>query len=794
MNQVISMAGIHCVGAERGDYAAFLNRINEAGRRLSVVKVRDNFGAIDEPLALWPDVLTIGAMTDWDDAGYDVDLAVVRIGEAARRNPGIKYWEYFNERSGAYQQQADFYIALMPRLYVAGVGLCMFNCASGTPPYPYEDNDAAYAEIARACKFARDGGFDVLLGLHEYRSDGGTIGRFRSLQNYLEIINASIPIVVTEYGTETFTNVNDFMAIVKTQDPIYREHDIPCALWTLGGSGWQGSNFASALPQLGEYIATVSPTPESTDSESYSGEFTAYAMQIEDSNGSIWYLDLPYNKDAGYRVMCDEKQFAGGQAEAIVYHDHQVYCTNHAGDWYRADATAWTRVAGDPRRAVPPIPTPAPAPEPFWCAYPVGGSESMRVTDHFNAPRTYANLKHEGTDFDAYQNLIGVNAPILAAQDGIIEYINTHLGTSYGLHVVIRHPWGDEAYRYRTLYAHLSSVMVSVGQTVVRGQQIGVSGRTGTAAIHLHFGVYDAVKGLKGYVLCSDCSALWPGGVLDPESVLRVVEPPVVSTAWRGLHMRADGHSTDLDLACIPLADLNAAKIMTNTGFDEMQMLIGGGLTPDHIVLRLFAAGDNLSLKNAALFFDEQRAWLAEFARVGGRYVEVHNEPNLIDEGFMTAWATAEVFGGWYEAVARLIRVNFPTLLIGWPGLSPQPNVVDFFPVLKASIAAGLVDWIGAHSYWTTAAQMDGNEHGRWYRRVLGYGKPVIITEFSNNVAIDSDVEKGRQYKQYYASLDAGVLGAFAFVVSASDPAFNARRESWVRAGVISEIPVEVGK
>ncbi len=160
--------------------------------------------------------------------------------------------------------------------------------------------------------------------------------------------------------------------------------------------------------------------------------------------------------------------------------------------------------------------------EPFWMAWPVGGSEPQRITDSFNAPRNYANGKHEGLDCDAYINATGQLAPVLAAQDGIVEYVNRRTDNpSYGTHIVIRHPWNGQVDRYRTLYAHLSSVSVQVWDTVKRGQQIGVAGATGASAIHLHFGVYDSQAGLKGYVRCKDCTGLFAEGVIDPRSVLR---------------------------------------------------------------------------------------------------------------------------------------------------------------------------------------------------------------------------------------------------------------------------------
>ncbi|BCB06079.1 M23 family metallopeptidase [Bacillus sp. KH172YL63] len=56
----------------------------------------------------------------------------------------------------------------------------------------------------------------------------------------------------------------------------------------------------------------------------------------------------------------------------------------------------------------------------------------------------------------------------------------------YGNKVVIDHGNG-----YRTVYAHLDSLSVSAGQTVERGQKLGIMGDTGKATgVHLHIEVY----------------------------------------------------------------------------------------------------------------------------------------------------------------------------------------------------------------------------------------------------------------------------------------------------------------
>lgn len=73
---------------------------------------------------------------------------------------------------------------------------------------------------------------------------------------------------------------------------------------------------------------------------------------------------------------------------------------------------------------------------------------------------------------------------IKAADNGIIKYAGWSGG--YGNKVVIDHQNG-----YETVYAHLSSITVKVGQTVSQGMQLGVMGSTGNSTgLHLHFEIY----------------------------------------------------------------------------------------------------------------------------------------------------------------------------------------------------------------------------------------------------------------------------------------------------------------
>ena len=72
---------------------------------------------------------------------------------------------------------------------------------------------------------------------------------------------------------------------------------------------------------------------------------------------------------------------------------------------------------------------------------------------------------------------------VVASRGGTVISAGWNFPQAYGINIIIDH--GDG---YRTLYAHLSSVVVSLGQSVLRGQVIGKMGSTGrSTGVHLHF-------------------------------------------------------------------------------------------------------------------------------------------------------------------------------------------------------------------------------------------------------------------------------------------------------------------
>ncbi len=83
-----------------------------------------------------------------------------------------------------------------------------------------------------------------------------------------------------------------------------------------------------------------------------------------------------------------------------------------------------------------------------------------------------------------------IGTDVYAASAGQVLIARSGWNGGYGNYVVIRHSNGVQ-----TLYGHLSSIAVRVGQTVARGDGIGAVGNTGrSTGPHLHFEVRGAAN------------------------------------------------------------------------------------------------------------------------------------------------------------------------------------------------------------------------------------------------------------------------------------------------------------
>ena len=153
------------------------------------------------------------------------------------------------------------------------------------------------------------------------------------------------------------------------------------------------------------------------------------------------------------------------------------------------------QVEDAPATAAPPAtaetaePTPVPAPT----SVPAVAAAALPTLDNAaNSPRFICPVKykyisrfatngHRGDDLCAAEG-----TEIYAAADGIVLAAQEHY--SYGNFVEIDHGTDANGLRWATLYAHMQSCAVQVGQTVTAGQVIGYLGHTGnTTGNACHF-------------------------------------------------------------------------------------------------------------------------------------------------------------------------------------------------------------------------------------------------------------------------------------------------------------------
>jgi murein DD-endopeptidase MepM/ murein hydrolase activator NlpD len=91
----------------------------------------------------------------------------------------------------------------------------------------------------------------------------------------------------------------------------------------------------------------------------------------------------------------------------------------------------------------------------------------------------YGGYPHFHTGIDLVEPFA---SPIYAADDGIVALVGKS-SSGYGNYVVIAHSGGLD-----TLYGHLSTALVKVGQAITQGQVVGLEGSTGNSTgPHLHF-------------------------------------------------------------------------------------------------------------------------------------------------------------------------------------------------------------------------------------------------------------------------------------------------------------------
>lgn len=184
--------------------------------------------------------------------------------------------------------------------------------------------------------------------------------------------------------------------------------------------------------------------------------------------------------------------------------------------WSPPPAASPTPWPGYPEATLAPFPLSAaqlqPTSAPVAAATPWGAPLALGPHDHFylhwplsqhSLPpsQRYGVFQETGDNSLPHLGLdVSLNAgtPILAAGAGEVVWADyglfyrspNYLEDPYGISVAIRHNFGHQGRPLYTIYAHLRETRVTLGEQVVAGQVIGLSGNTGqSSGPHLHFEV-----------------------------------------------------------------------------------------------------------------------------------------------------------------------------------------------------------------------------------------------------------------------------------------------------------------
>ena len=258
----------------------------------------------------------------------------------------------------------------------------------------------------------------------------------------------------------------------------------------------------------GSHLVIYKTSPDAVKSGVQVGEyfFPGYKSDFLEDNVYFAFFAYPYNVPAGETITLVAEDAAGNQKTASVpyrlktipYRKSNINISDNfitnvitplAGDSANADAkTAFLSVNSKLRKendaTIRNATTKSDSAILWEGAF--HQLSNSKVEANFADERTYV---YNGEPIDkqyhlGYDLAVTKRYPIEAANNGIVVYAGP-LGI-YGNTVIIDHGMGVS-----TLYGHMSSIDVNVGDEVKKNGIIGKTGQTGLAAgDHLHYGVY----------------------------------------------------------------------------------------------------------------------------------------------------------------------------------------------------------------------------------------------------------------------------------------------------------------
>lgn len=141
-------------------------------------------------------------------------------------------------------------------------------------------------------------------------------------------------------------------------------------------------------------------------------------------------------------------------------------------------------------------------------------SSPMTLPENAPSVSNYFYFNDTGRAMDEHRGIDVVaeeGTAVLAAAPGVVS--KSFLEPMYGNTIEIDHGKDEEGRAVRTVYKHLSTREVEVGQKIQRGQRIAGLGRTGVLSgglLHLHFEYFR--EDARGYSYAVDPNLFWVNG------------------------------------------------------------------------------------------------------------------------------------------------------------------------------------------------------------------------------------------------------------------------------------------
>ncbi|MFQ5400638.1 MAG: peptidoglycan DD-metalloendopeptidase family protein [Anaerolineae bacterium] len=276
----------------------------------------------------------------------------------------------------------------------------------------------------------------------------------------------------------------------------------------------------------------------------------------------------------------------------------------------------------------------------------------------------------------------------------------------------------------------------------------------------------------------------------DPGEVISHPDPGLFGEARIGLHASADPRISEAEHQVFAETRPGIIKVLSFHSARDIARLAAAHPTASWIVRAFLDFGGRAISPDQFLHdtISDVRRALNELA---GKdvIVELHNEPNTVDEGLGTSWRDGAAFNTWWLELLDKYRQALPGIRFMYPGLSPGSMVtgvkldhVQFVEASRESVE--VADGLGVHLYWSRVYPMARSldvldDYISRFRF-----KPIWITEASNNKGGTPAAHKAREYLDFWHALQQRpiVQGVTYFVASASNPDYA--EEVWVGRGI----------